>query len=101
MLTLSRILIDGTWGAATPCSLIQPAHHGRWQQQPPPPTSNPTAHDSRRYSPYGGGLGLNQKCSICKRQLAAGGKFCTECAHHRGICYICGKAIILHPNPEP
>ena len=48
-----------------------------------------------RYSPYGGGgLGLNQKCSICKRQLAAGGKFCTECAHHRGLCYICGKVVM-------
>jgi hypothetical protein len=49
-----------------------------------------------RYSPYGGGggLGTGQKCQVCKKQLAAGGKWCQECAHVRGICYICGKQIL-------
>ena len=41
-----------------------------------------------RYSAYGG------KCQVCKKQLAAGGKWCQECAHVRGICYICGKQIL-------
>jgi hypothetical protein len=31
---------------------------------------------------------------VCKKQLAAGGKWCQECAHVRGICYICGKQIL-------
>ena len=44
---------------------------------------------------YGGaGLGTSQKCLVCKKQLAAGGKWCQECAHVRGICYICGKQIL-------
>jgi hypothetical protein len=49
-----------------------------------------------RYSPYGGGggLGTGQKCQVCKKQLVAGGKWCQECAHVRGICYICGKQIL-------
>jgi hypothetical protein len=43
---------------------------------------------SSRYSAYGG------KCQVCKKHLAAGGKWCNECAHVRGICYICGKQIL-------
>jgi len=52
-----------------------------------------------RYTPYAGGggggaMGLDQKCMICKKQLAAGGKYCGECAHRKGVCYICGKQIL-------
>ncbi len=46
----------------------------------------------RRYS--GNGLTMEQKCAICRKQLAAGGKFCQECAHRKGVCYICGKQIL-------
>lgn len=37
---------------------------------------------------------LAEKCTICRKQLAAGGKYCGECAHRKGVCYICGKQIL-------
>ena len=37
---------------------------------------------------------LPTKCTSCKKQLLQKGKYCSGCAYKKGVCSICGEAVL-------